>query len=90
MNTRPTEFVSGFVGSILALVVAFGVNLTDDQIASILGVVGWLPLLVTTVVAWQRGETLLPPKPEKGESVVIVIAAALVAIAAFIWIARNI
>lgn len=78
MNTRPTELVSGFIGSILALLVAFGINLTDDQIAAVLGVVGWVPLIITFVVSARRGESLFPTaKDEEGYGLVEILGAVL-------------
>lgn len=66
METRPTEFITGIFGSLLLLATSFGWDATEAQVKAILGVVAWIPLVVTWFVAWRRGEKLLLPKGEAG------------------------
>ena len=54
MKQRPAEILTGAIGSVLALLVAFGVNLTDDQAAAVLAAVGWVPAIVTAAVELLR------------------------------------
>ena len=61
MTRRPAEILTGAIGSALALFIAFGVNLTDDQTAAILASVAWVPAIVTAVVKLWRS---LRPLPE--------------------------
>lgn len=57
MTAKPAEIITGVVGSFLAFLVAFGVNLSDDQIAATLGLVAWIPLCITLIVnAVRRGK----------------------------------
>lgn len=61
--TRPTEWFSAFIGAVLALLIAFGVNLTDDQIAAIVGFFGLVPAGITFLVMWWRSRKSSPPPP---------------------------
>ena len=54
MTQRPAEILTGALGSALALLMAFGVNVTDDQSAAILAAVGWVPAIVTACVELWR------------------------------------
>ena len=54
MTQRPAEILTGALGSALALLIAFGVNVTDDQSAAILAAVGWVPAIVTACVELWR------------------------------------
>ena len=54
MTRRPAELLTGAIGSTMALLIAFGINLTDDQSAAILAAVGWVPAIVTAVVELWR------------------------------------
>jgi hypothetical protein len=54
MRGRPAELLTAFVGSLLALALAFGVNVTDDQAAAILAVVSLIPAVVTAYVSHTR------------------------------------
>lgn len=54
MHGRPAETLTGVVGSALALLIAFGVNMSDDQIAAVLGFVAWVPAIVTAFVEFTR------------------------------------
>ena len=65
MTRRPAEILTGALGSALALLIAFGVNLTDDQTAAILASVAWVPAIVTAAVElWRsRAGVLANPDP---------------------------
>lgn len=52
---RPTEWITALAAAILGLLMAFGVNLTDDQAAAIMVVVGFVPAIVTGAVVYFRG-----------------------------------
>lgn len=47
---RPAETFAGFVAAVLTLLIAFGVNFTEEQVGAILLVVGFMPTLVTWIV----------------------------------------
>ena len=50
ISNHPAEVLTGLVGSVLALVTVFGIDITDVQIAAIMGVVAWVPAVVTGIV----------------------------------------
>lgn len=50
VERRPAETLTGFVAAVLILLTAFGVHLHEGQIAAILGVVGFLPTIVSYAV----------------------------------------
>lgn len=51
---RPAEVLTGVSGSVVLLLQAFGADITSDQLAAILGVVGWLPAIITLLVSTVR------------------------------------
>lgn len=53
VERRPAE-VSAVVAAVLAVLVAFGVSLTEEQVAALIGLVGVIPGAVTWVVEWRR------------------------------------
>ena len=61
MTRRPAEILTGALGSVLALLLAFGVNITDDQSAAIIAAVGWVPAIVTACVELWRTRSAPPP-----------------------------
>ena len=70
MTRRPAEILTGALGSVLALLLAFGVNITDDQSAAILAAVGWVPAIVTAAVElWRSRAAPAPPaRPTVGDA----------------------
>lgn len=46
---RPAEVITGFVAAVLLLVRAFGLEVTDQQSIAILGVVGFMPAIITLI-----------------------------------------
>lgn len=54
MSSRPAELLTAVAGAILFLVMSFGVNVTDDQAAAIVGVVALIPACVTAFVELTR------------------------------------
>ena len=70
MTRRPAEILTGALGSALALLIAFGVNLTDDQTAAILASVAWVPAIVTACVELWRSRAASPPaaRPTVGDA----------------------
>lgn len=50
MRGRPAELLTAVTGAILFLLMSFGVNVTDDQAAAIVGVVALIPAVVTAYV----------------------------------------
>lgn len=46
---RPAEVITGFVAAIIVLARAFGVDLTDAQSLAVLGVVGFMPAIITLI-----------------------------------------
>ena len=52
---RPAE-VSAIVAAVLAVAVAFGVELDEAQVAALIGLVGLVPGAVTWFVVWRRGK----------------------------------
>ena len=57
MTRRPAEVLTGAIGSVLALLIAFGINLSDDQTAAILALVAWVPAIITACVELWRART---------------------------------
>lgn len=82
LRSKPAEVLTLFVGAICALLVAFGVNLTDKQIAAILGVVSFVPLVVTTIV-----DTIRSARAEHGRYTIGDALIAAVAVIFIIWLA---
>ena len=70
MKQRPAELLTGALGSVLALLLAFGVNITDDQSAAIIAAVGWVPAIVTACVELWRSRAASPPpaRPTVGDA----------------------
>lgn len=54
IQEHPAESITGFVGAVMALLIAFGVPFTEAQVAAIIGVFGFLPAGVTWVVNFRR------------------------------------
>lgn len=54
VHERPAESVTGFVAAVIAALVAFGVEVTEEQTVAIIGLVGFLPAGVTWFVNWRR------------------------------------
>lgn len=52
--TRPTETITGFVAALLALLVAFGIEITEKQAIAILGLIGTTPGIVTYIVELRK------------------------------------
>lgn len=46
---HPSEILTGFVASALALAIAFNVPVTEPQVIAIIGFVGWLPSVITLI-----------------------------------------
>lgn len=69
MTRRPAEILTGALGSVLALLLAFGVNITDDQSAAIIAAVGWVPAIVTACVELWRSRAASPPPAWDEETV---------------------
>ena len=90
MNSRPTELLTGVIGSFMALLVSFGVNLTDDQIAAILGFVAWIPLIITFVVAARRGESLFGPSEDEGGYGLVEILGAVLLVLLIVFLVERI
>ena len=47
---RPAEIITGFVAAVLGVLVAFGIEVTEQQVMAILTLVGLTPAVVTLVV----------------------------------------
>ena len=62
MTRRPAEVLTGAIGSVLALLIAFGINLSDDQTAAILALVAWVPAIITACVELWRARAAPPVK----------------------------
>ena len=54
MRGRPAELLTAIAGAIIGLMMAFGVNVTDDQSAAILVAVSLVPAAVTAYVEMTR------------------------------------
>ncbi len=54
MTNRPAESLTALVAAVLAVLVAFEVKLTEEQVVAVIGLVGALPAVVTWVVEWRR------------------------------------
>jgi hypothetical protein len=51
---RPAESIAGFITAVFLLLTAFGVSLSDVQVAAVLSVIGATPAVVTLVVNRRR------------------------------------
>ena len=47
---HPAEILTGFAGSVLLLLVAFGIEISEDQILAIGATIAWLPAIITMTV----------------------------------------
>ncbi len=54
MYGRPAELLTALAGSILGLLIAFEIKVTDEQAAAIIAFVGLLPAAVTGFVELTR------------------------------------
>lgn len=73
MTTQPVwsaNLLVAIVTAVIALLVAFGFNLSDEQTAAILGLVGVLAPIVAAYWSNQRTTPLVDPKDEDGEPLV--------------------
>ncbi len=61
--------VTSLIAEVIALVVAFGVPVTDDQRVHILGVIGAAGTLVGILLAWRAAQKVTPlesPRDDHG------------------------
>lgn len=54
MTKNPTALITGAVAAVIALLVAFGLPITTDQKAALLGAIAPLVALVQAVITWKR------------------------------------
>lgn len=62
--------ISATVAAVIALVVAFGVDLTQDQTSAILGVVGVLAPLLVALATHGKVTPVADPKDDTGRALV--------------------